>query len=158
MNLLKRLWSESVFRRSTEEERQSPLTMMVLMFHRASSIKYFLIMVWGIVSLAWGVQSIAVTWGEWMQEFYSATVAIVAFFSWVGASYFPRFARYELFASGSLIALMIMYTVVITCRAFVEGDAWYPLMIFSLTPVTLPVVRVLYIYRTMVAEAKRKEA
>lgn len=156
MNTLKKLYDLSVFRRSTQEERDSPLAMMVLMFHRASAVKYFLIGVWGVVSLVWGIQSIAVTWGEWLQEFYSGTVAVVAFFSWIGASYFPRFARYELFATGSLVALMAMYTVVVTCLAFQEGEAWYPLMVFSLTPMTLPVVRVIYIYRTLISEARRK--
>lgn len=152
---IKKLYTSSVFRRSTPEERNSPVAMMVLMFHRGSSVKYFLIMIWGIVSVIWGINTIISTWGDWMQELYSGLVALVAFFSWIGASYFPKFARYELFASGSLVTLILLYGSVITTLSFQEGSAWYPLLVYSITPAVLPFIRVLFIYRTMIAEAKR---
>lgn len=156
MNILKKLYTSSVFRKSTPEELASPVSMMVIMFHRGSSVKYFLIMLWGLVSLHWGINTIAMTWGEWMQEMYSGLVAVIAFFSWLGASYFPKFARYELFASASLVTMLFLYGGVVACLAYQQGDQWYPLLVYSITPAVLPFIRVIFIYRTMIAEAKRK--
>jgi hypothetical protein len=102
-----RIYRATVFQRQPKDATmESTLTNL---FHRASAVIYFIYALWGIASTIYGLPTLISANGEQWQAMFSLVVALVSAPAAFGAAFWPAFARLELVAGSSFVALIAVY-------------------------------------------------
>lgn len=157
MTILTRLYEASVFKPVTTRRLHSQ-QVLVLMFHRTAAFTYALVALWGVTSAITGVQTLAVVWGAGIQSFYSLCVALAALVGMVGAAFFPRTARMEMYATSSLLPLTLLYTALLGFHVFFLGDLdRASLLPFSMLPVPIILARIIFVYTSLIEQASQEQ-
>lgn len=147
----RRVYASTVFRRQPKEATmESTLTNL---FHRVSAIIYFIYALWGIAATVYGLPTLAEANGSQWQEIFSMVVAIVSAPAAFGAAFWPAFARLELIAGSSFVALIVTY---IGFSIFYAPTFASFVLLTSL--LVIPVGRVYIIIRFLLEQADAEKA
>lgn len=121
--------------------------------HRGAALIYLIYAAWGILSIIGSVPSIAEALGHIPQIFFSFIMVLITIPAFVGASFFPRLARLELFSASSLAMALAVYEAIILLSA-IGGDftRWASVVLISSTLI-IPVTRIIFIYVTLIQSA-----
>jgi hypothetical protein len=140
------LYEASVFKRMPRET--TPSEALVTFFHRAAATKYLIIALWGVMAAFFGINTFVIIWDRPIQIVYSLVVAVMASLACVGATFYPRFMKLELFAGSGTLVLLVFYTLAVAYRFFFLHD---PLVaaftVLALGILILPGCRTVFIFR-----------
>jgi hypothetical protein len=143
--------SHTVFRPIGPDAR--PDKVLVVLFHRSAALLYLIYSLWGISSIFGSIPSIVQTQGDWVSIFFSALVTPISFVAFVGATYFPRFARLEMYTAASLVTLVTIYEF-FEVLAFFQGNEHAGVsLVLNLSLLVIPISRVILIYIMLVKQA-----
>lgn len=151
------LYDISVFKPIRMSEIIGADKVLVALFHRSAATIYALYSMWGVAATIGGIPSIAETAGAGWQLAFSSVVALISIPCAVGATWFPKTGRLEMFAASSMVALLLVYFCILNYRGIAEGTPSInitSILIFSLC--VIPAARVAFVYRYLLdSETKR---
>lgn len=130
---------------------------LAVLFHRSATVLYLIYFFWGVSAMVGSIPTLVRAQGDFFQMFFSLLVSIVSILAFFGALHFPKNARLEMFCAASLATLVIVYEVFLAI-AFVEGGrpGLGPTFILSLSYLVIPITRVVFIYVTLIKQARSK--
>ena len=134
-----------------------PDKVLAVLFHRSAATLYLIYSLWGITSIFGSLPSIVAAQGDIVQIVFSLMVAPISFAAFVGALYFPKFARLEMYTASALFTLVGLYELVVFWQ-FTQGNPSYgPQFVLNISHLVIPGSRVLFIYLTLIKQAGDKE-
>jgi hypothetical protein len=137
-----------------QDPPKHPNEVLAIFFHRTAAVLYFIYAIWGISSIALRIPSISEELGSIPQIVFSALVVLVTVPCCIGATFFPRLGRLELFSSSSFAMLLVIYEGLILIEGL-EGNMHHLVsFILILSTLVVPVSRASFIYWTLTAQAK----
>src|SRR5690606_4666668 len=110
--LMIRIYNKSVFRRLPEASSME--TILSIMLHRLSATLYLIYALWAVISIVKGVPSLIAANGEEWQVMFSIAVLLFAAPSCFGATFWPSYARLELYAGAGFTTLLAIYMFFLT--------------------------------------------
>lgn len=149
MRLFKILYSKSVF--SPLGFPGSASDTLATLFHRTAATVYMLYAAWGFSSTLRGIPSVDSAFGDFSQFVFSFFVLVVALLACVGATFFPKTGRLELFAGASFAGLIFF---VYLLSQIIDGSVDGAVLITSI--LVLPIARSVFIYLTLIKTAALK--
>jgi Co/Zn/Cd efflux system component len=112
--------------------------------------------------VAWGIAAVIVNMPEFLAEsghdfgdFFQMLVPPVALAAALGATFFPRWGRMEMFAASALATLVVIFLIISVINAINHPELprmWVNL-ILNTSPIVVPSMRAGFIFRTLVWEA-----
>lgn len=152
---MKKFISKTVFNPIGKE--WYPDKVLAVLFHRSAATLYLIYFFWALSSIFWEIPSIILLQGDVVQIIFSIVVMPIAFCAFIGALYFPKLARLEMYAASSLVTLVVIYEIFIAWRFFL-GDSDYGVsFILNLSHLVIPVSRIIFTYVTLVKQAGDRE-
>lgn len=131
-------------------------SILSVMFHRVSATLYFAYSVWAVVSVIAGIPSLIAANGEQWQTIFSIAVLICALPSCFGATFWPSFARLELFAGAAFSTLLAIYLFYLTGNALFNGGAWAGVVLLT-TVLVVPFCRLIIIIMFLLRQAEDRK-
>lgn len=153
------LYDISVFKPLRMSEIIGAEKVLVALFHRSAATIYALYSLWGVAATIGGIPSIAETTGAGWQLAFSSVVALVSIPCAIGATWFPKTGRLEMFAASSLVGLLLVYFCILNYRGVAEDSistSITSILIFSLC--VIPAARVAFVFRYLQESEKRNAA
>lgn len=148
MQLFKKLYHYSVF--NPMRVGSIPPTMVIAMlFHRTAATVYLLYALWGIVTGFGTSPTLDDHNSELFSNFFSLFVVLTAIPASVGATFFPRTGRLEMFSASAFTGLMLVYLAFSLGRV-ITGEAQWGSIILLLSILVLPIARFSFILITLV--------
>jgi hypothetical protein len=111
---------------------------------------------WGLLSISFKVQTISEALGHAPQIVFSALVLLISIPACLGAMFFPKLGRLELFSSSSLAMLLAVYNALILIDVFSGNVDRLVSFVIVLSTLVVPISRAAFIYRTLTKQAKGK--
>jgi hypothetical protein len=156
VKLLERIYRASVFAPITRE--LVGVRLMATLFHRGTATLYLGYTIWAIASAIFGIPSLQQTQGEIWQVGFSLLVFIACAPAAVGATFFPRLARLEMFAAASFVGLILFYVIELAVTGLASGDAGRPISAILIgTVMIFPAIRVVFIYFTLIRNEENRK-
>jgi len=155
MTWIKKLWQTSIFFPLTLERSYVNET-IALLFHRSAALLYFLYAIWGVSTTFGGIPTLIRINGDTWQVFFSLLIALTSLPAFVGACYFPRLSRLELFAISSFSSLIFIYIGVLIVLAFHGDTARFAAIPLITSLAIIPLSRIFFIYTKLIKQAKDK--
>lgn len=155
-NLVQRIYRASVFAPITRE--LVGVRLMVTLFHRGTATLYLGYTLWAIASGLFGIPSLQQAQGDVWQVGFSFLVLLVCAPAAIGATFFPRLARLEMFAASSFVGLLLFYIGTLVVTGFEAGDAGRSITSILIGTVAIfPAIRVAFIYFTLVKNEENRK-
>lgn len=132
-------------------------SILAIMFHRVSATLYFIYTAWAIVATLTGIPSLIEARGAQWQVIFSLSVLIFSAPSCFGATFWPSFARMELFAGLGFSVLIGIYTLVLAGNALFGLGPWAGVIIISSVAV-VPICRVVIVIIFLIRQADERKA
>jgi hypothetical protein len=133
-----------------------PNEILAVVFHRTAAILYAIYAAWGVAAFITNFEQFALENGHDFFDYFTMLVTPVAVTAFVGALFFPKTGRLEMFAASALATLIVVFLVL----SFIAGDQQEPHFwqnfILNTTHLVVPVMRVGFIFRTLVWESMKK--
>lgn len=150
MSLLQRLYRGSVFA-PLDRELVAP-ALLISYFHRASVIIYAIYVGWAIITLLVGIPSITQVQGHIWQVAFSAFVGALSIPAAVGAAYFPKTAKLELYAASGFVGLIAFYVAILVGTGVSDVDILSRIgtAVLVSSVAVVPATRCLFIYKGLV--------
>lgn len=131
---------------------------LAVLFHRSAATVYFIYAVWGVVSFRGIIPSILFTQGTFFQQLFSVAMVVAAVTGCVGATFFPKTGRTELFAGLAVASLLTYYVITLFFVGFGLADlpmdvAKQAAAIYGASHLVLPIARSVFIFRTLIRTA-----
>jgi len=155
VTLLRRVIGRSVF--LPMDKKASMETILSIMFHRLSATLYFIYAVWAVVAVINGIPSLVAANGEQWQTIFSIAVFIFAVPSCFGATFWPSFARLELFAGAAFTTLLAIYIFFLVGNALFNGGSWSGFVIIA-SVMVVPLSRLIIVILFLVKQADERKA
>lgn len=152
--MIRSLFNKSVFRRM--DKGSSMDTVLSTMFHRLSATLYLIYCVWAVVSIVVGIPSLIQANGEEWQTLFSIAVLALAAPSCFGATFWPSFARMELFAGAMFTSLLCIYVFFLVLGALSGGGSWAGVLIVS-SVLVVPAFRFAIVMLFLFKQAEERE-
>lgn len=131
----------------------SPDRVLAILFHRSAATLYLIYGCWGLVSIFGSIPTLVHFQGDVVQLVFSFLVMPMSFCAFVGALFFPAFARIEMFSAASLVTLVTIYEVFVFI-AFLQGDVPHGVgFVLNLSHLVIPIARIVFIYVTLIKQA-----
>lgn len=148
--------SRSVFARLPKAASME--TILAAMFHRLSATLYAIYGVWAIVATVAGIPSLIAANGEQWQTIFSIAVLMCTIPSCIGATFWPVFARLELFSGVIFTTLLAIYIFFLVGNALFNEGSWSGAVIIS-SVLVVPLVRLIIVFIFLLRQAEvRREA
>lgn len=154
-----RLVRDTVFH-PIELEWKSDKVLSVL-FHRSAVTLYLIYVLWAAASLVlrWPpLHAGGTDIGEIIAELLSLFILPLAGISLLGALYFPKLARLEMFSAGSFVTLVFLYEVYVAIDVFTGNFDNAANLILNTSHLVIPIVRIVFIYLTLIKQAEKVES
>jgi len=130
-----------------------PDKVLAVLFHRSAATLYLIYALWSVAAIFGSIPSIVQLQGDLVQDFFSLLVAPIAFAAFVGAVYFPKLARLEMYTAASLVTLVFVYEIFVAITFF-QGDPSKGVgFILNLSHLVIPTARIIFIYVTLIKQA-----
>ena len=147
--------TRSVFRRLPRGSSMD--SVLAMMFHRLSATLYFIYAVWAVVAVIAGIPSLVTANGTQWQTLFSIAVFIFALPSCIGATFWPTFARLELYSGVLFTTLLFIYIFFLVGNALYHEGSWSGLVIIA-SVLVVPLVRLLIVCMFLLEQTnERKE-
>lgn len=153
---LRGAYTASVFSK-VDPPHTSPNDILASLFHRSSATLYFIYALWGIVSFYDLIPTLFMNNGQFFSQFFSLIVAITAGLAAVGAAYFPRTGRMEMYAGLAVVGLITFYVVSLFLAGLGELPGRIPAAIYGTSHLVVPIARTVFVYKTLVHVARPRE-
>jgi len=130
-----------------------PDKVLAVLYHRSAATLYLIYFLWGIASIFGSIPTLVEAQGDFFQIAFSTLVLPTAFCALLGATFFPKFARLEMYSAASLVTLVLVYEVFIAL-AFFQGDVARGVsFVLNSSFLVIPISRVIFIYLTLIKQA-----
>lgn len=129
MKHLRKWLSLSVFRRLPKGSSMEHV--LSIMFHRLSATLYAIYCAWAVVSIIDGIPSLVAANGSQWQVIFSSAVLIFAAPSAFGATFWPLFARLELYAGLAFTTLLVLYLTYLLGSVLFGDGSWAGVVIIA---------------------------
>lgn len=150
-----KLLNNTVFNRI--EKDWKPDKVLAVLYHRSAATLYLIYALWGVASVFGSIPTIVAAQGNLIQSFFSLLVAPISFTAFIGALYFPKLARLEMYCAASLVTLVVVYEIFVAI-AFFQGNPPNGVgFILNLSHLVIPTSRIIFIYLTLIKQAEEKE-
>lgn len=146
---IRRLYEASVFVPVSVRKIPTSEKVLVALFHRSAATLYFIYMLWAIVAASVSGNLLGLGWGDLFEEFFTFLVIPIAALSCIGATFFPRTGRLELFSASAFVALIVVYLLFMLLMVFMHGYGQVDDFIISLSYLVIPSARVMFVYREL---------
>lgn len=133
---------------------------LAIYFHRLSATLYFIYSVWAVIAIFGGIPSLVQANGEQWQVIFSMAALVCTAPATFGATFWPSFARLEMFSGVAFAMLMALYVLVLLRSALFEGGPWAAVVIISSVGV-MPICRDVIVVKFLldqVEDRKRRAA
>lgn len=144
--------NRTVFRRAKPNDSMSD--MLALMFHRSTAVLYFVYIAWAIASVIGGIPTLIQAQGDGFQLLFSSLVLLCTLPACIGATFFPLFARLELYAGVAFSSLILVYLYFLIQRAATGESAIGVSVVVTLSYIVIPLCRSFIIYMFLLRQAK----
>ena len=131
-------------------------TILTSMFHRLSATLYLIYCIWAVISTIDGIPSLARANGEQWQTLFSMAVFIFAAPSCFGATFWPSFARLELFAGAAFTTLLGIYIFFLFGNAIFHGGAWSGVVVIG-SVLVVPLARLIIVIVFLLRQAEERK-
>lgn len=149
-----RVLAVSVFRPLAQGTAMDSI--LTAMFHRLSATLYLIYCIWAVVAIIDGIPSLAQANGEQWQTLFYMAVLVFAAPSCFGATFWPNFARLELFAGAGFTTLLAVYVFFLLGNAFFSGDALsYAVIVTSV--LVVPLARLIIVIMFLLRQAEERK-
>lgn len=148
------LFARNVFRKMPEGSSMD--SVLAVMFHRLSATLYFIYAIWATVAVIAGIPSLITANGEQWQTIFSIAVFIFAVPAAFGATFWPAFARLELFAGVLFTTLLAIYMFFLVGNALYHEGSWSGLVIIA-SVLVVPLCRLLIVGRFLIEQAEKRK-
>lgn len=150
-----RTWRDTVFR--NQKVYAHPNERLAITFHRASVVMYLLFAIWGIASLRISLPAMMNPDFRAFDDWFSIYIIPASLAAAVGATYFPRMARLEMFSAGALVGLVSVFLGFVAWEAIVLGsDSAARNIWIDIALVVIPVSRIIIIFGSLVRAADQE--
>lgn len=156
---MRKLLTDTVFNK-VDPDTMHPNEVLAIVFHRTAVILYLMYAVWGLVSVALNLGDFLGEDSHDFSDFFYFLVPVPALLAGIGALHFPKWGRMEMFAASALVGFICIFLVIGLVGAIQHPEfprLWQNL-ILNTTHVVLPIMRVGFVFRTLVWEAYRKRS
>lgn len=148
MELIKKLYHYSVF--NPMRVGYIPPTMVIsMLFHRTAATVYLLYAIWGLITGFGTSPTLDDQGSELFSNFFSLSVVLAAIPACVGATFFPRTGRLEMYAASAFTGLMVVYLVFSLGRV-ITGESQWGSIVLLLSILVIPIARFSFIFLTLV--------
>lgn len=131
-----------------------PDKVLAVLFHRSAATLYLLYALWGVASLFRYAPYIMAGKGDLGLSLIASLVIPIMLAAFIGALYFPIFARLEMYSSASFVTLLLLYAVFLLVGYF-QGDTHNGIeIILTLSRLVIPSARIVFIYVTLIKQAE----
>jgi hypothetical protein len=152
---VKRVLAVSVFKPLSKGTAMDSI--LTAMFHRLSATLYLIYCIWAVVAVIDGIPSLAQANGEQWQTLFSMAVFVFAAPSCFGATFWPNFARLELFAGAGFTTLLGVYVFFLLGNAVFNGSPLsYAVILTSVLVVPLARLIIVVMFLLRQAEERRE--
>lgn len=124
------------------------------MFHRGTAVLYFVYIAWAVASIIGGIPTLIQAQGDTFQLLFSSLVLICTLPACIGATFFPLFARLELYAGVAFVSLMVVYLYFLIQRAISGESVIGVSAVVTVSYIVIPLFRSLIIYLFLLRQAK----
>lgn len=150
-----RVLNKSVFRKIARGTAMNDI--LAVLFHRTAATMYFIYTLWAITSILTGIPTVTNSIGDLGQFTFSSLVLITAAPACFGATFWPSFARLELFAGSGFSMAILIYLYLIFHSIINSGSALAGfILIWSI--VVLPVARTVIVIIFLLRQAKERKS
>jgi hypothetical protein len=154
--LIERIYRASVFAPITRE--LVGVRLMATLFHRGSATLYLGYAIWGIASAIFGIPSLIETHGHLWQIGFSFLVFMACAPAAVGATFFPKLARLEMFMASAFVGLIVLYIGTLIVSGIVGHDPGRPISAILIgTVLIFPAIRVIFIYYALIKNEENRK-
>jgi len=127
-----------------------PNELLAAWFARGMAIKYTVYVVWAALTFSLSAPHLLESQGELWDGVFSLMTLLGSALAAVGATFFPRTGRLEMFAGSAVIGLIATYVVLGLAGG---GTARGAILVGSL--LVMPAIRTVWIYRTLIRTAEK---
>lgn len=131
-----------------------PNEILAVVFHRTAAILYAIYAAWGVAAFLANLTDFISEGGHDFFDYFVMLVTPVALSAFFGALFFPRTGRLEMFAASALATLVAVFIVLTIIGP--HGPNFMQNVILNTTHLVVPVMRVGFIFRTLVWESMKK--
>lgn len=129
-----------------------------VLFHRSAVTLYLIYVMWAVASLVIKWPLLDEHPGETITELLSLFIIPLAGISLIGALYFPRMARLEMFSAGSFVTLVFLFEIYGAVIFFGGNFETGANLILNTSHLVIPIVRIVFIYLTLIKQAEKVES
>lgn len=123
--------------------------------NRKAVVLYFLFFVWGVITAITNIPTITTATSDLYQLLFSSSVAIISWPALIGALFFPKLGRIELYSSIALICLIGTYLFFVLQSSIVNTDlAQFSSFILICSTLIIPVGRCIFIFRQLLRKGE----
>lgn len=155
---MKKFLSTTVF--NPLEKVETPDKILAVLFHRSAATLYLIYFAWGLTSLFQLIPTIFMQQGSLFQQIFSVAVVATSGTAFVGATFFPRTGRLELFAGAAVTALITFYVGSLFFAGLtnltVDGSK-IPAAVYGSSHLVVPIARTIFIYKTLTRVAAKEQ-
>lgn len=126
---------------------------LAVLFHRSAATLYLIYFFWGLSSIFVHIPSLTEEQNDIVQTAFAFLVIPTSLLAFVGATYFPKFARLEMYTAAALVTLIIIYEAFILIDFLNSSPSDGVNFILNLSHLIIPIARIVFIYVTLVKQA-----
>jgi undecaprenyl pyrophosphate phosphatase UppP len=141
----------SVFKPLPKDQEMNSL--LTVAFHRSAATLYMLYFLWGVASTVKGAPSLVQTNGQTWTTIFAVLIILTTAPACFGATFWPNYARLELFAGSSVSVLLAIYVVVLGYNAILGNNTWASVFL-TLSILVIPTVRTVVVYLFLIRQAE----
>lgn len=153
--MTKKTWRDTVFNPAKKFAHENER--IALVYHRSTVVIYAMLMAWSIASLNLSFPALLSGDVTAFTDWFSIYVIPASLLAMIGALYFPRLARLEMFASSALLGLVSVFLVLIAWEAMTGDDSARRNLWIDLALAVIPTSRVILIFRSLLRAADQED-
>lgn len=144
MRKISELVGRSVFKKMAPGREMNAI--LAVVFHRSAATLYLLYFAWGVAQTIQGAPSLVLNNGQTWTTIFAILVMITTAPSCFGATFWPNFARLELFAGSSVVTLLFAYIAILGYNTFFLHNSTVGGWILSITVIVIPAARTAVVF------------
>lgn len=131
---------------------------LAVLFHRTAVTLYFLYFLWGIATILRLLPGVLSFHGDIITTAFALLVIPIALLACIGALYFPKYARLEMYTAASFVTLVIGYEIFVVIDVVIAdvipGETVLSTSLILITSrLVVPLARLSFIYASLMKQA-----
>ena len=155
MSKFQELRAKTVFRKEPVVTTMSDI--IAILFHRSAATLYLIYALYAVVAIGVGIPTLTSAFGDFVQLAFSFFVLVCTAPACFGATFFPKYARLELYAGAGFVALIFFIYMIPLLVAGVMGDLpKFAQLVLVSSILVVPVARCVFVYITLIHQAEER--